>query len=78
MVYLQAYSAFILKVAKMLLKEGVGGIALNSHGNYIAYHGKIMELCFQISVGTLLMSNLWYMLFFFTIQSSGSYAYVGG
>ena len=26
---------------------------LNSHGNYIADHGKIMELCFLISVGTL-------------------------
>ena len=34
------YSAFILRVVKMLLKEEVGGSALNSHGNYIADHGK--------------------------------------
>ena len=25
---------------------GDGGSALNSHGNYIVDHGKIMELCF--------------------------------
>ena len=32
----------------------IGGSAnLNSHGNYIVNHGKIMELCFRISVGTL-------------------------
>ena len=34
----------------------VGGRALNSHGNYIVdhgNHGKIMESCFCISVGTL-------------------------
>ena len=27
-------------------KRGVGGRALNSHGNYIVDHGKIMEFCF--------------------------------
>ena len=32
--------AFMLRAMKMLLKEEVGGIALNSHGSYIAYHGK--------------------------------------
>ena len=40
------HSAFMLRVVKMLLKREVGGCALNSHGNYIADHGKIMELCF--------------------------------
>ena len=30
----------------MLLKGEVGGQVLNSHGNYIVDHGKIMELCF--------------------------------
>ena len=29
-----------------VLKGDVGGCALNSHGNYIVGHGKIMELCF--------------------------------
>ena len=29
---------------EMLLKGEVGGRALNSHGNYIVDHGKIMEL----------------------------------
>ena len=33
-------SAFMLRVVKILLKEEVGGSALNSHGNYIADHGK--------------------------------------
>ena len=40
----------------MLLKEEVGGSALNSHGDTLLImenHGKIMELCFSISVGTL-------------------------
>ena len=32
--------AFMLRVVKMLLKEEVGGSVLNSHGNYIADHGK--------------------------------------
>ena len=40
------HSAFMLSMVKMLLKGDVGGHALNSHGNYIADHGKIMELCF--------------------------------
>ena len=30
----------------MLLKGEFGGGPLNSHGNYIIDHGKIMELCF--------------------------------
>ena len=34
------HSAFMLRAVKMLLKEEVGGSALNSHGNYIADHGK--------------------------------------
>ena len=40
------HSTFMLNVGKILLKEEVGGHALNSHGNYIVDHGKIMELCF--------------------------------
>ena len=48
MVYKHAYldtllllhSAFMLSMVKMLLKGEVGGHALNSHGNYIADHGK--------------------------------------
>ena len=39
------HSAFMLSVVKMLLKCE-GGRALNSHGNYIVDHGKVMELCF--------------------------------
>ena len=54
MVYKHAYlntllllnSAFMHSVVKMPLKGEVGGCALNSHGNYIVDHGKIMELCF--------------------------------
>ena len=54
MVYKHAYlnillllhSTFMLCVVKMPLKGEVGGFALNSHGNYIVNHGKIMELCF--------------------------------
>ena len=41
------YSAFMLRVVKMLLKGEVGGHALNNHGNYIVDHEKIMELCFE-------------------------------
>ena len=41
---------------KMSLKGEVGGHALKSDGNYIVDHGKIMELCFWISVGTLIIS----------------------
>ena len=40
------HSAFMLSVVKMSLKGAVGGCALNSHGNNIVDHGKIMELCF--------------------------------
>ena len=54
MVYKHAYlntllllhSAFMLSVVKLPLKGVVGGHALNSYGNYIVEHGKIMELCF--------------------------------
>ena len=34
------HSAFMLRVVKVLLKEEVGGRALNSHGNYISDYGK--------------------------------------
>ena len=37
-------STFMLSVVKLLLKGEVGDFALNSHGNYIVDHGKIMEL----------------------------------
>ena len=40
------HSALVLSVVKMLLKGEVGCRALNSHGNYIVDHGKIMELFF--------------------------------
>ena len=40
------HSTFLLGVVKMLLKGEVGGRALNSHGNNILGHLKIMELCF--------------------------------
>ena len=46
--------AAFLNVVKMMLKGEVGGHALNTHGNYIVDHRKIMELYFLISVGTLL------------------------
>ena len=54
MVYKHAYlntllllhSVFMLSVVKRTLKGEVGGHSLNSHGNYIVDHGKIMELCF--------------------------------
>ena len=54
MVYKHAYlnillfllSTFMLCVVKMSLKGEVGGRALDSDGNYIVDHGKIMELCF--------------------------------
>ena len=54
MVYKYAYlntllllhSPFMLSVVKMPLKGEAEGRALNSHGNYIVDHGKIMELCF--------------------------------
>ena len=34
------HSAFMLSMVKMRLKGEVGGYALNSHGNYIVFHGK--------------------------------------
>ena len=34
------HSAFMLRVAKMMLKGEVGGHVLNSHGKYIVDHGK--------------------------------------
>ena len=40
------HSEFMLSVVKILLKGEVGDRALNGYGNYIVYHGKIMELCF--------------------------------
>ena len=54
MVYKHAYLdtllllhfTFMLSMVKMLLKGVVGGHALNSHGNDIFDHGKIMELSY--------------------------------
>ena len=40
------HSPFMLSMVKVLLKGEVEGCALNSHGNYIVDHGKIMEYCF--------------------------------
>ena len=57
-VLLLLHSAFMLCVLKPPLNGAVGGHALNSHGNYIVYHGKIMELCFLISVETLHLATL--------------------
>ena len=56
---------FLLSVVKLLLKGEVGVYALNSHGNYIVdhgNHGNMMELCFLISVGTLvnIAIHAWY------------------
>ena len=34
------HPTFMLSGVKMSLKGEVGGHALNSHGNYIVYHGK--------------------------------------
>ena len=52
MVYKHAYLntllllhyVFMLSVVTMGLKGEVGGYALNSHGNFIVDHGKIMEI----------------------------------
>ena len=38
------HSAFMLSMVKLLLKGEVGGCVLNSHGNYIVDHGKIIEV----------------------------------
>ena len=51
MVYKHAYlntllllhSVCMLSVVKMLLKREVGGLALNSHGNYIVDHRKSLK-----------------------------------
>ena len=53
-ILLLLHSAFMLCMVKMTLKGEVGGCELNSNGNNLVDHGKIMELCFLISVGTLL------------------------
>ena len=45
-VLLLLHSTFMFSVVKMLLKGEGRGCALNSHGNYIVDHGKIMELWF--------------------------------
>ena len=45
-ILLLLHSEFMLCVVKISLKGEVGGRALNSHGNYIVDHGKIMQLCF--------------------------------
>ena len=47
------HSSFMLSLVKLVLKGEDGAFALNSHGNYIVDRGKIMELCFRISVVTL-------------------------
>ena len=47
------HSTFMLSMVKLLLKGEVGVCALNSHGNNIVDRGKIKELCFLISAGTL-------------------------
>ena len=39
-ILLLLHSAFKLSVVKMLLKQEVGGYALDNHGNYIVDHGK--------------------------------------
>ena len=41
------HSTFMLSVVKMLLKEEVGGCALNSHRNYIVDHGKSWNYVFE-------------------------------
>ena len=44
---LMLHSAFKLSVVKMLLKGEVGGLALNSHGNYIVGHGISWNCVFE-------------------------------
>ena len=44
--FLLLHSPFMLGVVKMILRGEVDGHALNSHGNYIVDHGKIMEFGF--------------------------------
>ena len=55
------HSAFMLNVVNMPLKGEVSGHALNSHGNYIVYHGKswknhgivLLKFCGMIKEGAL-------------------------
>ena len=49
----------MLCMVKMPLKYEVGGHALNSHGNYIVDHGKIMELCFLNFYGNPVNHKTW-------------------
>ena len=46
-----AASVFVLSVVKLLLKGDVGGLALNSHGNYIVDHGKSWNCVFEFFCG---------------------------
>ena len=48
----------MLSMVKMSLKGEVGSHALNSHGNYIVDHGKIMELCFSNFCGNPVKSTI--------------------
>ena len=57
------HSPFILSVIKLLLKGEVGVCALNSHGNYIVNHGKIMELCFLSFSGNPVITIIIIILF---------------
>ena len=41
------HSAFMLSLVKLVLKGEVGGRELNSHGNYIADHGKSWNCDFE-------------------------------
>ena len=44
---LRLHSAFLLSVAKMLLKGKFGSCALNSHGNYIVDHEKSWNCVYE-------------------------------
>ena len=46
-ILLLLHSAFMLCVVRMLLKEEVGGSALNNHGNYIVDRGKSWNCVFK-------------------------------
>ena len=56
MVYKHAYLntilllhySFMLSVVNMPLNGEVGGHALNSHGNFIVYHGKSWNCVFEL------------------------------
>ena len=55
----------MLSMVKMSLKGEVGGHALNSHGNYIVYHGKswknhgivFLNFCGKLVVGKELTTD---------------------